>query len=216
MARPLGLRFAFEAVCFDLLSALLDSWSLWEAVAADAGAPGQGRRWRETALRLVTSSGRYEPYEHMIARAAEAVGLPADRADRIVARWDELRPWPEVPAALARLRLPLATATNCSEELARRASAAVGVPFAAVVSAERAGRYKPDPAPYLLAAAELGVAPARVLFVAGSAHDIGGARGAGMPVIWVNRLGVPAPPGAESAFVVSDLRGLPEWVMGHG
>jgi 2-haloacid dehalogenase len=205
-------RFAVDAVCFDLLTALLDSWSLWEAVTADAGSPGRGRRWRETALRLVTGSGRYRPYDELIANAAETVGLPRDLANRLLTRWDELRPWPEVPAVLAHLRLPLATATNCPERLARLASAAVSIRFAVVVSAERAGAYKPDPAPYRLALTELGLPPERTLFVAGSAHDVGGALRVGMPVVWVNRLGVPAPPEAASATIVPDLRDLPEMI----
>jgi 2-haloacid dehalogenase len=205
-------RFAVDAVCFDLLSALLDSWTLWESVATNAGSPGLGRHWRETALRAVTAAGRYRPYAELIGNAAEAVGLPRELAGQILARWGELKPWPEVPDALSRLLVPLATATNCPEALARSASAAVTAPFAVVVSAERAGAYKPDPAPYRLAVAELGLPPARVLFVAGSAHDVGGALGVGMPVVWVNRLGVPAPPEAAAATIVPDLRGLPEMV----
>jgi hypothetical protein len=67
--------FAVGAICFDLLSALLDSWTLWEAVAADAGRAGWGRRWRETALRLVTASGDYRPYREFIVTAARDVGL---------------------------------------------------------------------------------------------------------------------------------------------
>jgi 2-haloalkanoic acid dehalogenase type II len=205
-------RFAVDAVCFDLLTALLDSWSLWEAVTADAGWPGRGRRWRESALRLVTGAGRYRPYEGLVASAAEEVGLPRDLATRLLTRWTELRPWPEVPTVLARLRLPLATATNCPERLARLASAAVPVAFAVVVSAERAGAYKPAAAPYRLAVTELGLPPQRTLFVAGSAHDVGGALGVGMPVVWVNRLGVPAPLEAASATIVSDLGDLPEMI----
>ena len=34
----------YDAVLFDLLSALLDSWTLWTEVA---GNPGAARRWRE-------------------------------------------------------------------------------------------------------------------------------------------------------------------------
>lgn len=201
-----------RAVCFDLLSALLDSWRLWEAVAADAGVAGWGRHWRETALRLVTSSGGYRPYGALVAAAAQEVGLDANLAARLLARWGELRPWPEVPAMLARVSLPLATATNCSEELARAAVQALGQPFTVVVSAERAGAYKPDPLPYRLAIAELGLSPEQVLFVAGSAHDAIGATAMGMPVVWVNRLGIPHPPGVEDATVVPDLAGLPRMV----
>ena len=88
--------------------------------------------------------------------------------------------------------------------------AALGSPFAVVVSAERAGAYKPDPRPYQLALDELGLPAERVLFVAGSSHDVVGAVGMGMPVVWVNRLGLPTPPGAETATIVPDLTNLPD------
>jgi FMN phosphatase YigB (HAD superfamily) len=90
--------------------------------------------------------------------------------------------------------------------------AALGSPFAVVVSAERAGAYKPDPRPYQLALDELGLPAERVLFVAGSSHDAVGAVRMGMPVVWVNRLGLPTPPGAETATILSDLATLPDLI----
>lgn len=66
------------------------------------------------------------------------------------------------------------------------------VDFATVVTAERAGAYKPRPAPYLLALRELGLPPERVLFVAGSAFDLPGAAGVGMDVWWHDRAGMTA------------------------
>ena len=202
--------FVADAVCFDLLTALLDSWSLWEEVAADADSPGQGQPWRHAALRLVTGSGAYRPYGELVAAAAREVGLVPDLADMLLSRWGELRPWPEVPAMLARLTKPLATATNCPEALAQAGVAALGNPFAVVVSAERAGAYKPDPRAYQLALDELGLPPERVLFVAGSSHDAVGAVRMGMPVVWVNRLGLPTPTGAERATILSNLTTLPD------
>jgi FMN phosphatase YigB (HAD superfamily) len=86
----------------------------------------------------------------------------------------------------------------------------LGNPFDVVVSAERAGAYKPDPRPYQLALDELDLSPDQVLFVAGSAHDVGGALAVGMPVVWVNRLDLPAPPEAKSATIVRDLSTLPD------
>ena len=207
--------FAVRAVCFDLLSALIDSWSLFETVAANAGSAGRGQAWRVAALRRVTSSGEYRPYEEPLAEGAIEVGLAPELAGILMGRWDELRPWPEVLAMLARLgglNLALATATNCPDRLARMAAAAVGDPFDVVVSAERAGAYKPDPRPYRLAVAELGLPPDQVLFVAGSAHDIGVALAVGMPVVWVNRLDVVAPPEAAAAVIVKDLSALPDMI----
>jgi HAD superfamily hydrolase (TIGR01509 family) len=67
----------------------------------------------------------------------------------------------------------------------------VGVPFEVVVTAERAGFYKPRPEPYRAVLAALGTAPDRTLFVAGSASDVPGAKAVGMPVYWHNRIGLP-------------------------
>jgi 2-haloalkanoic acid dehalogenase type II len=212
MDQPSGPPVVADAVCFDLLTALLDSWSLWEVVAAEAGRPGQGQPWRHAALRLVTNSGDYRPYGELVAAAAREVGVVPDLADVLLSRWGELRPWPEVPRVLARLDKPLATATNCPEGLARIGVAALGNPFAVVVTAERAGAYKPDPRPYQLALDELGLPAERVLFIAGSSHDAVGALRMGMPVVWVNRLGLPTPAGAERATIVPDLTNLPHLI----
>lgn len=212
MSRTGERPFVVDAICFDLLTALLDSWALWEVVAAEAGSPGQGQPWRHAALRLVTNARAYRPYEELVAAGAREVGLGEDLAGRLIARWSELRPWPEVPTVLARLGMPLATATNCPEALARAGVAALGNPFAVVVSAERAGAYKPDPRPYQLALDDLGIPAGRVLFVAGSSHDVGGALRIGMPVLWVNRLGLPMPSGAETAMIVPDLTSLPDLI----
>src|SRR3954471_19706389 len=110
-----------EAVAFDLLTALLDSWTLWSTVAGDEAL---GRAWRQASLALVTASGAYVPYEGLVAEATRRVGLPLEKADELLARWGELRPWPEAPAVLQRLRgRRLAIVTNCSQQLAELAAA---------------------------------------------------------------------------------------------
>src|SRR5215471_15047592 len=83
----------FRAVGFDLLTALVDSWSLWIEVA---GHTDQGKQWRRASLRRVTSAGDYADYEKIVHQAAEDVGLNSERANRLIQRWaaGELRPWP--------------------------------------------------------------------------------------------------------------------------
>jgi 2-haloacid dehalogenase len=184
-----------KAVLFDLLTALLDSWTLWDAVA---GGRADGRRWRAAYLRMTYAQGRYRPYETLVREAAVAVGLPGELAERLACRYGELTPWPEAAELLGQLqaRAPLAIVTNCSEELGRIAAARTGAAFRTIVTAERARFYKPHPEPYSLALAELGVAPHDALFVAGSAYDLAGAAGVGMPVFWHDRVGMAMPPGA--------------------
>jgi 2-haloalkanoic acid dehalogenase type II len=187
----------YDAVLFDLLTALLDSWSLWTAVA---GSEESGRSWRAEYLRMTYEAGRYRPYEDMVREAAGRAGLAPRSATELTAelasRYGELEPWPGAVDALTKVRqagVPLGIVTNCSEELGRVAVSRVPIPFNVVVTAERAGFYKPDPHPYRLALQELGVLPERCLFVAGSAYDLVGTARVGLPTFWHDRIGMELP-----------------------
>jgi 2-haloalkanoic acid dehalogenase type II len=196
----------YEAVLFDLLSALLDSWTLWADVAGDEEV---GRSWRDRYLQVTYAVGDYVTYETLVERAAVEEGLDPSLAHRLVERWDELVPWPEAPGVVGSLRgsVRVGVVTNCSVALGERAAAAVGAPFDVVVTAEEAGAYKPRPEPYLRAVRELGLPIERVLFVAGSRYDLAGAGAVGLDVWWHNRVGLPGdadhPPVAEHQSLVS-------------
>jgi 2-haloalkanoic acid dehalogenase type II len=196
-----------DAIAFDLLTALIDSWSLWEAVAGDAAL---GRRWRQASLRLITASGAYVPYPEMVRQAAAEVGIAPGLDAALLERWGELRPWPEAPSILTQLTgRRLAIVTNCSQVLAESAARTTGGQFEVVMSAERAGVYKVDPRAYQAALDALGLPAERVLFVAGSAHDVPGAGALGMPVYWSNRQGLPVQEGPPPLVNAPDLTRLP-------
>ena len=191
----------YQGVLFDLLTGLLDSWSLWNAVAGDAAA---GHRWRTDYLQRTYRTGGYRPYEDLVAEAAEAVGLPRQVAGALAERYGELRPWPgvvEVLQELAARSIPLGLVTNCSERLGRVAAACTGMEFASLVTAERAGAYKPDPRPYRLGLQDLTLEPAQCLFVAGSAFDLIGTEKVGLPTFWHDRAGMKMPPGIPSPLL---------------
>jgi 2-haloalkanoic acid dehalogenase type II len=192
-----------RAVLFDLLTALLDSASLWDAVA---GGSEKGRSWRSAYLNKTYAEGAYRSYEQLVREAAREIGQPELLADQLVARYGELAPWPEVKEVLAALKrhVPLAIVTNCSESLGRVAVAQIGIAFDAVVTAERAGYYKPHSRPYRLALEALGRAPEHVLFVAGSPYDLFGAAAVGIPVFWHDRMRMRAPPGAPAPIAHHD------------
>jgi 2-haloalkanoic acid dehalogenase type II len=196
----LSNRRRYDAILFDLLTALIDSWSLWDRVAGSAEA---GRAWRIKYLHLTYSCGAYRPYEDLIAEAALASGLNTSHAVRLEATWDELQPWDDAPALLRDLAPPyrLGIVTNCSEHLGRSAAARLQAPFECVVTAERAGKYKPDPAPYRLALRELGLPAERVLFIAGSGFDLFGTARVGLDTLWHNRAGLAAPDGAPAPIL---------------
>jgi 2-haloacid dehalogenase len=165
---------------------------------------GRRRRCRERAalatayLKNTYAEGRYRPYESLVREAAVASGLSGDLGDRLTGRYGELVPWPEVAEVLGALhgQVPLGIVTNCSNALGEIAAARTGIAFDAVVTAERAGFYKPHPAPYRLALGELGAEPRDCLFVVGSGYDLFGAASVGLPVFWHDRIGMAMPPGA--------------------
>src|SRR5262245_29931975 len=181
-----------RAVLFDLLTALMDSWTLWNAVA---GSPAQGRAWRAEYLRLTYGSGAYVPYEDLLRAAAQTVGLPESVPQALEDRWTDLAPWDGVEAVLDALngRTRLAVVTNCSIRLGRIAAGRLNVRWDSVITAEEAGHYKPDPRPYQLALQRLGVAADDAAFVAGSGYDLIGTSAVGLRTYWHNRLGLDPP-----------------------
>jgi 2-haloacid dehalogenase len=194
----------YAAVGFDLLTALLDTWSLFADVA---GGRDLGMRWHGASQTLLRGKD-YRPFEDVVRDAAGVVGVDRTRADELLRRWGESTPWPDVPGVLPRLRsYTRFIVTNCSERLGALAAARAGT-FDLVMTAERAGAYKPDPRPYRAALDALDLHRQRVLFVAGSAHDVGGASRAGMDVYWANRGRMPAPTDAKALHEEEDLRGL--------
>jgi 2-haloacid dehalogenase len=133
-----------------------------------------------------------------VAEAADAVGLGAGHADRLAAAWGDLAAWPGVDETLTELgkHHRLGVITNCSQRLGLQAATRESMPFEVVVTAERAGFYKPDTRPYQLAVDELDLPAARVLFVAGSGFDLFGTAKVGLDTYWHNRVGLALPPGA--------------------
>ncbi|GES65982.1 2-deoxyglucose-6-phosphate phosphatase [Aspergillus terreus] len=195
-----------KAVIFDLLTALLDSWSLWNAAA---GGEDAGRRWRARYLEITFGCGKYRPYEDLVREAAVDTGVREEAATALLTNWDQLQPWPEVAEVLHSLRRRgylLGVVTNCSSELGHRAANRCGIQFDAVLTAEEVGFYKPHVATYQGAIAAVGVDLNEALFVAGSNGDVIGAAAAGMDVVWHNRVGLPALPGSAPFVEGKTLR----------
>lgn len=200
----------YDAVGFDLLTALLDTLPLWRSVAGD---DAKGTEWHAANQRLLRGQP-YRPFEDLVRESATEVGLAPTCASALLSRWGAFEPWPDTRTTLGALGgVTRFIVTNCSAKLGERAASRVGV-FATVMTAEVAGAYKPDPRPYRAALDALDLDPKRVLFVAGSAHDVGGAGRAGMAVYWANRLGAPIPDDGVALVNAPDLGGLLPLVNG--
>ena len=85
------------------------------------------------------------------------------------------------------LGLPRAVATSSSRAAVKRHLGEHGLleRFDAIVASEDVTRHKPDPAPYLAAAAALGVDPAACLALEDSHNGVRAAHAAGMMVVMV-------------------------------
>jgi 2-haloacid dehalogenase len=188
------MKKRYAAVLFDLLTGLIDSWTVWNRVAGDEA---KGRRWRDEYLKLTYGCGEYQPYESLVRIAAARAGLPEALEKDLEAAWETLEPWDDAPEVLERLSKTyrLGVVTNCSQRLGRKAAKRVGVEFDVIVTAQRAGYYKPHPAPYKMAMIELNLRPSGVLFVAGSAFDLVGTARVELDTYWHNRVGLKRPEG---------------------
>jgi 2-haloacid dehalogenase len=205
-----------RAVLFDLLTALLDSWAVWNSVA---GSETAGAVWRAEYLRLTYGCGAYVPYEQLVRAAARTAGLPDTAADALAERWPDLAAWHGAQQVLDALqgRTKLAVVTNCSQRLGVLAAARLKTHWDCVVTAEEAGYYKPDPRPYRLALARIDVPATEAAFVAGSGYDLFGTSAVGLRTYWHNRVGLKRPDRAPPPnFESSTLDHLIPWLEGHG
>jgi 2-haloacid dehalogenase len=201
-----------QLVLFDLLTALLDSWTLWNDCAGSAPA---GQKWRAQYLKLTYGCGQYVAYESLVAQAAIDTGLGAGAAASLNERWSELALWSGAEASLRAIRpfVKLGIVTNCSVKLGHAAAKRIPIDWDVVVTAEEAGFYKPHIQPYRLALQRAQIEPHQAVFVAGSGYDLFGTAQVGLASYWHNRIGLAAPAGAPAATLVQrDLNGLPDWL----
>ena len=84
-------NYKYDAVVFDLLTGLIDSWSLWNEIA---GSDLIGQKWRGRYLEITYNTFKYQDYEKFVLQAARDVGFPEYKASKLFEEWDRLSPWP--------------------------------------------------------------------------------------------------------------------------
>jgi 2-haloacid dehalogenase len=126
-----------------------------------------------------------------VAHVMERAGIPhtMEEVRYLVGEIEKLKPFPEVPAALARLqtRYKLVVLSNGDPDMLETAKAYHRVPFDRVISVAEANSFKPHVATYTRAAELLGLPVDQVLFVANHAFDCVGAKSAGMRTAFIDR-----------------------------
>ena len=103
--------------------------------------------------------------------------------------WHRLDPWPDVVEGLLRLkrRFILATLSNGNVALIVNMAKRAGIPWDAVLGAEVARCYKPQPEAYLTTAELLGLHPGECMMVAAHNDDLRAAAAVGFRTAFVGR-----------------------------
>jgi 2-haloacid dehalogenase len=116
-------------------------------------------------------------------------GLSEAEIDHLNRAWHRLDPWPDVVPGLTRLKkkFVLATLSNGNVALIVNMAKYGGLPWDAVLGAEVAQHYKPQPETYLTTAALLGLAPGECMMVAAHNGDLGHASALGLRTAFVPR-----------------------------
>lgn len=213
-----------QAVMFDMDGLLVDSEPLWfeaeAAIMARLGSP-----WGPADQQHLIGGSLARSTAYMQAKAArpaprEVIGrwLVQGMADLVRARGVQVMPGAlELLAEVGAAGLPHALVTSAEPDIMAAALESIGAAFPVTVCAADVARGKPDPEPYLRAAALLRVPPERTVALEDSPTGITSAHAAGCTVVAVPS--VPPPPGLARLTVPSlrtiDLATLRELAAGR-
>ena len=201
------LKRAIRVVMFDQYGTVVDMQTGLTEVAAPflkekgwTGDPGSFVTWwrrthfENSMIDALLHKG-HTPYREI---GHAAVSYTMDRAGishtpeevrSLVGAIERLPPFPDAPAALARLRTKykIAVLSNGDPDMLEAAKPYHGIPFDRVISVAEAGSFKPHVATYTKAAELMSVRMDEVLFVANHAFDCIGAKSAGMRTAFIDR-----------------------------
>lgn len=148
-----------------------------------------------------------------VAWVLERAGIEytMDEVRHLVAQIEQLRPFPDVPEALARLKsqYKIVVLSNGDPDMLETAKRYHNIPFDAVISVAVANAFKPHVATYTRAAEIIGASMDEVLFVANHNFDCIGAKSAGMSTAFIDRRKRPfglTP--HQPALVIADMKEL--------
>jgi HAD superfamily hydrolase (TIGR01509 family) len=187
--KPLRIEDSFDLLICDCDGVIIDSEIVCERILAAALGEAYPGRDLVPALSGCFGLQTTAVLERVVAHMGEP--LPEGffgRLDReiVAALQREAAAIEGVREALEQIELPVAIASNSSPDWIELSVARAGLAQrvgSAIFSADRVPQPKPAPDVYLLAAREMGVAPARCLVVEDSRSGVTAARAAGMAVI---------------------------------
>jgi 2-haloacid dehalogenase len=206
--RPEILKREIKALAFDQYGTIVDMQKgLTEVVTpflAGKGWTGSPSSfvtwWRRThfensMIDALIDRG-HTPYRQIGHRAVSyvmdrcGIAYTQEEVQRLVAEIERLAPFPDVVAALERLRrtgYKLAILSNGDRDMLKAAGPHIGFSFDHVISVQEAGYFKPHWKTYAKAEELIGLDRSAILFVANHAFDCIGAKAYGMRTAFIDR-----------------------------
>jgi len=201
------LRTQVKVVMFDQYGTVVDMQKGLTEFAAPylknkgwTGSPGSFVTWWrrthfENSMIDALLHKEHTPYREIGFRAVcytldrAGITYTEDEVRYLVGCIERLKPFPDVPAALAKLqtKFKIVVLSNGDRDMLETARQYHGIPFDKVISVAEAGSFKPHVATYTKAAQIMGVRMEEVLFVANHAFDCVGAKAAGMYSAFIDR-----------------------------
>src|SRR3954454_13952914 len=210
-----------RALLFDVFGTCVDWRTSMMREAERFGLPPQvaqaGRDEYQPQLETVRSGQR--PWVNLdvlheigLNRVLRTMGLTLSKQDRaeLVKGWHRLDPWPDVVAGLTRLKESYIIAACSNGHIAQSVTHAkfARLPWDAILGAEIAHAYKPDPRVYRESVYALRLEPDEVCMVAAHRDDLRAAAAVGLQTAFVERFGEdPAPP-FDADIVAHDFEEL--------
>ena len=208
MERPEVLKREIKALLFDQYGTIVDM----QKGLTDAATPFLAKKgWKGSPNSFVTWWRRthfensmidalldrgHTPYRQIGHRAVSyvmdrcGIAYTQDEVRWLVSEIEKLKPFPDVIAALERLRgagYKLVILSNGDPDMLKAAGPHIGFPFDRVISVAEAGYFKPHWKTYATASELIGLDRSSILFVANHAFDCIGAKAYGMRTAFIDR-----------------------------
>jgi 2-haloacid dehalogenase len=128
-----------------------------------------------------------EALDDVLAELGLELGAP--QRDALTLAWHRLDPWSDTVEGLTRLKRRFVIAPCSNGHIAQSVNLArhAGLPWDAILGAEIAHAYKPDPAVYRASVAALGIEPGEAMMVAAHNGDLAAAAACGLRTAFVAR-----------------------------
>ena len=201
-------RLLVKGIVFDMYGTVVDVGAVAAACHEVASDPvAFNTQWRAKQLEytfLRSLMGKYRDFWTVTEEALDftiqrfAIQVTSEQRRRLMDAWLRPTPYPEVAAALARLKekYMLAILSNGTAKMLLTGLNQTGLRqyFRRIMSADSVELYKPSPRVYQLALKHMHLKKSEILFVSSNSFDVAGAKNFGFKVCWITRTGIPLDP----------------------